>query len=507
MLRTNQRTTIMTIIEQFLNARKFGVPILGIETPDQATTIQSVVSAVNGKGKTEPMITWDIVRGAQPANEAGKQELQRVAPDDNARMELMNPVGFLLRALELKERSIVFMQNAHRFYDDAPVMQAIWNVRDQFKASKRTLVLLGDTLKLPRELERDVIVFDEPLPSDSELSAIVKAVHEYAALKPPVGEQMQHLVKAARGLASFPAEQAVALSLTKEGADVKRLWELKRKMIEQTPGLTVYRGSETFDDIGGIDRLKDFGRRLFAGPEAPSVIVHIDEGEKMFAGAQSDSSGTTQDQFTVMLSEMEDHESKGIVVVGHPGTCKSMFAKALGNTFATPTLRFDAGAMKDRWVGSSEQRIRAVMKIIYAVAGRNAYWIMTCNDMGKLPPAFHRRFTDGIYFTDLPDDKEKPLIWNVNLKRFNLTGQLPNDDNWTGADIRNVCSMAYRLNIPLIEAATYTTPVAKSDPQSIERLRKLADGAWQSASYAGTYDRSAQTSGALAMKAERKVSL
>jgi len=189
----------------------------------------------------------------------------------------------------------------------------------------------------------------------------------------------------------------------------------------------------------------------------------------------------------VMLDEMEQMQWKGIILVGHPGTCKTMYAKSIGATHKVPTLRFDAGAMKDQFVGSSEKRIRSVMKVIKGMAGANAYWIATCNSLPVVSPALVRRFTDGIYFTDLPDENEKPFIWAVNEKVFNVSGKRPEDTNYTGADIRNICSIAYRLNVSLVEAATYITPVAKSDPQSIERLRKQADGSWLSATYPGVY--------------------
>ena len=476
----------MKIREQFVNARKFGVPLIAIETSDPGATIATLTQALNGD-KKHPALSWDIVRGMKAVNEYAKEPLKRLAPSEEEALNLINPTNMLSRILDLPDKSVVFMYNAPRFYENEAVAQGIWNLRDEFKATGRTLVLLGPSIKLPSELYYDVILFDEPLPSDADLGSIITGVHEYAGLKPPKDEQQKSLVQAARGLATFPAEQAVALSLSKEGVNIEKLWELKRKMIEQTPGLTMYIGGPTFDDIGGITRLKDFGRRLFAGPERPSVIVQVEEMEKMLAGAGSDTSGTSQDQLMVMLDEMEQMQWKGIILVGHPGTCKTMYAKSIGATHKVPTLRFDAGAMKDQFVGTSEKRIRNVMKVIKGMAGANAYWIATCNSLPVVSPALVRRFTDGIYFTDLPDETEKPFIWAVNEKAFGVSGQRPEDTNYTGADIRNICSIAYRLNVSLVEAATYITPVAKSDPQSIERLRKQADGSWLSATYPGVY--------------------
>lgn len=512
----------MNITEQFLNARKFGVPLLGIETPDQSSTFKQLVQAINGKGdKQMPVLHWDIVRGVTAGNEAGQAELNRLALDESARAELANPTAMLIRAKELKEKAVICMANAQRFFDSETVMQGIFNLRDPFKATGRMLVLLGPSLRLPIELERDVILFDEALPTDAELGVIIQSVHEFAALKPPKGAHEAQLVRAARGLAPFPAEQAVALSLDKVlgAASVPALWELKRKFVEQTRGLAMYNSGETFEDIGGIARIKRFGNLLFAGAEPPAAVIFVDEIEKSMGGAGAtgvgDSSGTSQDQLGVLLSAMQDNEWSGLIAVGPPGCAKSAFAKALGNTHQVPTIKLDLGGMKGSLVGQSEQQVRAAIKIIKSVAGKSAYWVGTCNRLESLPPELRRRFTDGIWFFDLPSQEEREKIWTIMLARYGLnsvkridTGGIPNDDNWTGADIRNVCSIAYRLNCSLKEAATYITAVAKSDPQSIERLRKVADGSFLSASHEGVYLRAVGSyPGSTVAAQERRVSL
>ena len=63
----------------------------------------------------------------------------------------------------------------------------------------------------------------------------------------------------------------------------------------------------------------------------------------------------------------------------------------------------------------------------------------------------------------------------------------PRSKGWTGADIRNCCEVAWRLNISLVEASKFITPVSQSDPESIAKLRKMADGRFLSASYPGVY--------------------
>jgi hypothetical protein len=294
-------------------------------------------------------------------NEHGRAALDQLAPSEADAQALMNPSEMLTQLHRLPEKSVLFMFNAHRYYDNEAVAQGIWNLRDAFKASKRMLVLLGPALQLPVELERDVILLDEPLPTDKELAEIIDRLHEFAGIaKPKIGD-VDSLVRASRGLASFPAEQAVAMSMSRSGVDTGKLWSLKRKMIEQTKGLQVYMGGEDFSSVGGIPQIKKFGKQLFAGSEPPAAIVFVDEIEKALAGSSGsagDSSGTSQDQLGVLLSAMQDNEWSGLIAVGPPGTAKSLYAKALGNSHGVPTLKLDLGSLKGSLVGKSEQQVQ-----------------------------------------------------------------------------------------------------------------------------------------------------
>lgn len=468
--------------QQFIAARKFGVPLLAIETPDMAATISLCIAALNGGNS--PCYAWDIVTGLTALN---KPATAKIGADLN------NPVDMLQFAKGLDKGACVFIMNAHRFWENEATVQAVWNLRDPFKESGRTLVLLAPVAHLPIELERDVLVLDEPLPDDQQLGDIASKLYDQIGLtKKFPADQKQETIRASRGLSAFGAEQAIAMSLTKQGIDTHQLWLHKRKMIEQTKGLRVYSGGETFDDIGGISRIKEFGSRLFEGSDAPAAIVWVDEIEKAMAGSSgsvADSSGTSQDQLGQLLVEMQNNEWPGMILPGPPGCAKSLFAKALGTSHNVPCIQLDLGAMKGSLVGQSEQQIREAMKVIKAVAGKNAYWVATCNRMESLPPELRRRFTDGIWFFDLPDQAERAAIWSIMRKKYTIDAKdkQPNDSDWTGADIRNTCSIAKRLRLPLIEAATYITPVAKSDPESIQRLRRLANERFLSASHIGTY--------------------
>jgi SpoVK/Ycf46/Vps4 family AAA+-type ATPase len=288
-------------------------------------------------------------------------------------------------------------------------------------------------------------------------------------------------------LAAFPAEQVLAMSLSKSGLDFDRLWDRKRQAVEQTPGLTIWRGGETFDQIGGCENIKRFLDAVIHGEEAPRVIVFVDEIEKAFAGSGTDTSGVKTEMTGTMLSWMQDRGADGVIFIGPPGAAKSAVAKAAGATAGIPTVAFDLAAMQSSLVGGSGERLRSALQVVDAISQGRSLWIATCNSITSLPPELRRRFTLGTFFFDLPTAEEREAIWNIYEHRWQLTGERPDDDGWTGAEIKECCRKAWRLKFSLRESAGYIVPVSRSAADQVDALRRQASGRFLSASQSGVY--------------------
>lgn len=478
----------MELIPAFKAARRAGAPLVAVLTPDPADTMEKIGTAVNG-GK--PLLSWDIVRGLQGLNAPGQDALADLGVEPSM---TVNPTETLSLAQNLPPWSVLFFCQAHRILgasESGSVSQAIWNLRDQFKSDHRTLVLLAPELDLPSELRQDVLILEEPLPGDDALQAII--LEQFAAIELPTlpdPGQVYSAVDATRGLSAFAAEQVVAMSMTRDGIDVPALWERKRRMIEQTPGLSVWRGGESFGQIGGVSNVKAFLRQLMDGRGAPRAICFIDEIEKTLSGVAGgqDSTGVSQDYLGQLLTYMQDREAAGMIFIGPPGSGKSIVAKAAGNEAGIPTIALDLGGMKGSLVGQSEQALRSALKVVSAVAGEGgALFIATCNKIADLPPELRRRFKLGTFFFDLPDTAERAVIWEIYLKKYALEGQRPDDRGWTGAEIASCCEIAWRLSCSIVEAAAYIVPVAIAAKEQIDRLRSQAAGRFISASAPGPY--------------------
>jgi len=482
---------------QFAAARKAGVPIVGISSYDPEAMISGLQKDIIAAETEEvPIIQWDCISGWRSRNDKGTEAIEMVTTECGIEATI-SLTETLELAKKLPENSILFLLNVHNYFDQPNFLQAAWNIRDEFKSDFRTLVMVAPYLTIPDDIKHDVIVFDEELPEETQLREIVdNTVAPVLAAHPEIivtEDTRLKAVDALRGIPAFPAEQTTAMAISRAGLNVDMMWDRKRRMINDTPGLKVYEGTETFDDLGGCEAIKSYLKGVINGREAPRGIVFIDEGEKMFAGAThetGDNTGVAQDALATKLSFMEDNECSGLLLVGPPGTAKSAIAKATGNEAGVPTIMLDLGAVKGSLVGESERKLREAFKIIHAVCGGRVYFIMTCNKDVALPPELKRRYTDGTWMFDLPTDEEQTTIWPRYTSRYEIDPkEISKIDStgWTGAEIRNVCRLAYRQRLSLVDAAKFIIPVAESAADQIEKLRAAASGKYLSAATPGKY--------------------
>ncbi len=481
------------LIATFKAARRVSTPIVGVSSADQQATESELSAALNGS----PRLRWDAIRGLRPLNQTGIDALKRMGKLEEIAANTGNPSAALDFLANVPAETVTFFHNANLFFSDsAAVSQGIANLRDPYKADSRLLVLLGASMRLPDELAQSVLVLDEELPSDEALGAILDTLLTSVDVEwkagPEWADTRRKAVLAVRGLSAFLAEQTLALSIRRESFDIDGLWARKRAAIGQVSGLTLEPKGPSFSDIRGLAAVRDFEARVFAGENAPEVVVRIDEIEKSLAGSGgSDTSGVSADALGQLLQAMEDRGWTGLLAVGPGGSGKSLVSRAIGSEFGRPVVTLDLGAAKGKFVGESEGKIRAALKTVAGLAGgRRVLIVATCNRLDSLPPELRRRFRQGIWFFDLPTSTERAAIWALYAGKAGLEapseGEVA-DENWTGAEIRNCVEMASDMGISYAEAARFVVPVAKADPDGVRRLRDMADGRFLSASASGVY--------------------
>jgi hypothetical protein len=391
-------------------------------------------------------------------------------------------------------KGVLAVHMAHRtVWDDLPALQGVAVLRDWAKGRGIMVVLLAPAGTTPPEISGDVLTLDDALPDESEIATIRdKTVSEASAAFPvedPTEEVKAGTVAALVGLPRFQVEQAVSVVLKSRGRlDLDDLWVHKGAMLRGVKGLSLEKPSAGFESLGGLRAVCDWGRRMFEGEDSPMVVVRWDEIDKAVSAAGSESNGVINDAVGHLLTSIVDLKWTGTTWAGVPGAGKSAAVRALAAEFKRRVISFDMGALRDKYQGTSEQAIRRVVETLFAIAGRHVLIVATCNKPEVITPEMKRRLSP-IFFFDSPDEGERSAIWPIHLAAngLPLDSARPDDRVWTGAEIASCCMWARRLRLSLVDAARYVVPVAVSDRDAVERLRRAADGHFLSASYEGTY--------------------
>jgi len=475
-------------LETFRRARNAAVPIIIIQCPDPSSVVSKIASM-----STAPSLRWNINSGILGVNKEGEAQASVINDGAPPAITSANPQEALMLALEkMGEGSILFMDNAHLLLETKEqgnlltAITSIANCRDPFKASRRTLVLLCPSCRVPVELINDVIVLDVALPDEGELAAITKNIFTASELPEPSEEVLKQAVSATRGLSAFVAENSVAMAMRKSGLDIPILRQRKISAINSVSGLTIIESDASFDNIGGLDQVKKYARMKISGKRKPQMFVLVDEIADQFAGL-GDSNGLNRDALYQFLSHMQDHSWSGVLFNGFAGTGKTELGKAMGNESGGMFLTLDMGSMKGGIVGDSEKLIRNAMQTLYAMGGSDVFFIGTANSIEGLPPQLRRRFDGGTFFFDLLTEQQQAPIWGLYQKKFNVSGEKPECVGWTGAEIKNVCKLADEFGVSLIEAAQFISPVVKAMGDNVEKLRESAAGKYLSASEPGYF--------------------
>jgi len=405
------------------------------------------------------------------------------------------------------QRGILVMQNLHFHLRGASgtgnpfLIQEVATRVGEGKRNACALIVLSPVVEIPVELETLFTVVEHDLPNRDQLERIARSV----ANEEDINGDFDRVLDAAGGLPEMAAENAFALSLYRKGTlDPATVFEVKAATLKNAAGITLHEGGETFADVGGLTYMKEYCTTSLA----------VREPNPKF-------------------------RSRGILIKGVSGGGKSLFAKALGNEVGRPTLCFDIGSTFGGLMGESQAKFRGALKKAEAMApcilfldeiekmltgaGDDAktsgglktelfgyfltwlqertadvYVIATANDIRPVSnrfPEFLRRFDD-LFFVDFPGRASKDMIWRIHLSGYELIEpeqeltdvSLPNDLQWTGAEIENCCRKARQQRKPVAEIGAAMPRLIDQAKEGIEEIRAWATGKCYAAEYNGRYE-------------------
>ena len=299
------------------NYLKAGYPCLYVSTHEPLRATVSI------KAKGWISFSWDCLRGI-------------VDRDTGQIMEdAIDPLS-ALKWLSRCNDTILLVQNFHHFITSVEIIQEIQNSVPVWKASGCCLIMIGPSIQLPQEILGFFTLLEFMLPSKEELFKIAQELAKEVDI-----EVCDEAVEAALGLSEFESETAFALSLVlKRCFCAEIITEQKKQMIRRT-GLMEFWPPVPVNQVGGLDLFKQY----------------LDNRKKAFLSGN-------------------EHlpKPKAFLLVGIPGTGKSLSCKAAASILNWPLIRLDISALKGSLVGESEQKTRQAIATIDAF-GRAVVWI------------------------------------------------------------------------------------------------------------------------------------
>ena len=366
--------------------------------------------------------------------------------------------------------------------------------------SPKLVVLHTVSRETPESLSRVIQNYDLPLPRDGTLESELIGVANDMDLPEFDKETTKIWIRAMRGLTSTEAMRSLEQTFTVHDRKINEeslhyLQSVKRNIIKQTGIMEFHEPETSFSDIGGLTNLVE------------DLILRCGEFEES-------------------AQEAGIKSPKGCLLVGLPGTGKSLIAQSVAGEWKMPMLEFNMANVLDSYVGSSEQNMKKVLAVAESMAPcvlmvdeidkalsglgttggdsgttrrvigsfltwlndrkADVYVIATANDLSEIaqamPEMLRKGRWDDIWWVDLPDEETRKRILEIHLKK--IPEERIEEDVWnalsdlaklnsgvTGAELASAVNEANRKsfhNDGLLNVAQLT--------DSIESIKPLAAG-------------------------------
>jgi AAA+ superfamily predicted ATPase len=408
-----------------------------------------------------------------------------------------------------KSPAIFYFQGVTPFLEDRVFVAKLGDAACDFSNGMGALVVAGLDVRIPETAQPHSAVLTPPKPEREEFEHLLRSVYRDLKTRMPAkldlsSRSMSKLISNLQGLTLLEAEKILTKAIIEDGrldaSDIEHILQEKKAIIEREGLLEFIPVEYKFADIADLKSLKTWLSKR------KNIIL--------------DPKGAAK--FGLPFP-------KGILLLGVPGSGKSLCAKAVAQEWGLPLLRMDPSRLYNKYIGESEKNYRRAMEtaerlapvilwideiekafppgggedtgVSQRVLGSFLSWLQdrqgdvfvtaTANDIDRLPAELLRkgRF-DEIFFVDLPEEETRAEIFRIHIRRrrhdpdgFDLPALAKATTGFTGAEIEQaVVSALYTafsgeacMNTDLVlKEIAATRPLSQIRAEYIQSLRDWA---------------------------------
>ena len=469
-----------------------------LETPEEERAETLLTHLADRLGV--PYFTWTRSRGLSRADV------------DTPTYNTQQPASALTHVQHAAFPAVYHFRGLSDFLEDPTTTAALADAIEPYEGNDGIVVLTGTGIELPPRVQRRAATVRLAPPDDEDYHKLLGRILRDLRQRTDVEVEMEtddlrRLYANLRGLTLMEAEKVLTKAIIEDGhlkpADIQEVLEHKREVVEREGLLEYYPAEEAMADIADLATLKDWlGKRR-------SIITEPERAK-----------------------EFGLEFPKGILLVGIPGSGKSLCAKAVAHEWGLPLLKLDPAGLYNKYIGETEKNFRRAMHtaermapvvlwvdeiekafaqgggtedggVSTRVLGTFLSWmqerrgdvfiVATANAVEKLPPELLRkgRF-DETFFVDLPDPAARGEIFRIHLGRrnhpareFDLHALAEAADGFSGAEIEQaIISALYTAfaeghdveTDTILAEIRATRPLSVVAAERVDGLRRWAEG-------------------------------
>src|SRR5690349_7915506 len=276
--------------------------LIAIETVEEERVREIVREAA--ADLTVPLFEWSVTTGFRRGH-------------GSTVGDTFEALAVLRHIQDLNMDAIYLLKDLARHLTKPETCRALRKLTDKLTHTRSAIILTGEPIELPRDIDALAVRFDLKLPDEDERREAIRGVVDSMKARQPVRvdlsrEDVVRLIRALAGLTVHQTRRVIAQAILDDGQlsplDIDRVIRWKGEILERGGILEFFPAGDNTYELGGFARLKAWLEQARIGFSAEAKAMNL-------------------------------NPPKGVLFVGVQGCGKSLAAKFIARQWQLPLLK------------------------------------------------------------------------------------------------------------------------------------------------------------------------